>query len=375
MKELLLSKPNYILPEIRPAFSSVHEPLGLPESRYYRFWKNQTGSRFHTNKGEVTILHPGEFNPYNGPDFREAVIQWKSGKTVIGDIEFHVEAEDWLHHRHGEDREFEKVILHVALTGKENTPQQLPSHIPLLLLGNVRGNICPHFRCAGLSTHIPQEEFESWMHYFALERWEYLKTFFSKGEKSIQQRILQFIDIKSNRESVHKVTAFYFAAKDSTITLGRERAVLDFARQLTWKMGRKRPASHPLKRLPLLLKIADDYQKLLQELIPVELSSFRQYIAQLPELHPPGKAFLCEIMGNILLPLYAEFTGNDQFEYWYNLPVQPYAITKKLLSDFGMQVRISFGLQQGILGLNKQFCSSQKHEHCPLCQIHLRRNN
>ncbi len=369
----LLPVQNYILPEVQPLFSSVQEPVRLPENRYYRFWKNQTGSRFHTSRGEITILHPGNYNPYSGPDFKEAVIRWASGAIIKGDIEFHIEAEDWLRHQHNRDKEFHRVILHVALTGKKTSLQHLPQHIPLLLLGEVRGEGMSSTPCKGLNSHISVEEFEMWMQYFALERWTYLKTYFSRGEKCIQKRILKFMDIKSNRESVDRFITFYFKTKDTTIPGVKEKALLEYAQILPWKMGRKRPASHPLKRLPLLLKIADHYPNLIQELIPVELSSFQKYIALHFGLRPPGKDFLCEIMGNILLPLHSVLSGKDHFENWYNLPVQPYAVTRRCLSDFGMQVKISFGMQQGILGLHKQFCSSQKHEHCPLCHLHLRR--
>ncbi len=363
------------MPELLQRTSRVQETIFLPEKQYYRFWEKQTGSSFQTSQGVVTILNPGEFNPYNGPDFKQAVIRFNSGKIMQGDIEFHVKAEDWLCHGHTSDREFDKVILHVALCGRKESLKQLPRHIPLLLLGIIRGEHYSHQGCRGLNSLVSVEEFKAWMEYFALERWAYLKSYFTENNIKTRKRILQFMDIKSNRELVEEVTKYYFKIQSNNGATSRENDVLKYAAKLPWKMGRKRPASHPLKRLPLLLKIANNSADLLYKNPPLDLSAFQQWAADQKKVYPPGKDFLCEILGNILLPLDSEITGKDHFELWYELPVQSYAITKKLLVNLGMPVKITFGVQQGILCLNKQFCSSQNQYLCPLCQLHLRRNS
>lgn len=75
---------------------------------------NQHG--LQTTQGEpVRILHPGEWNQHQGPDFTNARIQ--IGSTIwAGQVEIHCNASDWQKHGHFEDPHYENVILHVVLT-------------------------------------------------------------------------------------------------------------------------------------------------------------------------------------------------------------------------------------------------------------------
>ena len=52
--------------------------------------------------------------PDAGPDFRDAVIAFPTGKLSTGDVEIHVRASDWYRHGHHNDPEYDRVILHAV---------------------------------------------------------------------------------------------------------------------------------------------------------------------------------------------------------------------------------------------------------------------
>jgi hypothetical protein len=77
-----------------------------------------------TTQGEpLQILHQGNYNSNQGPDFLNAKI--KTGDTTwAGNIEIHVNASDWNAHHHSEDKNFNNIILHVVW--KANDALNLP---------------------------------------------------------------------------------------------------------------------------------------------------------------------------------------------------------------------------------------------------------
>jgi hypothetical protein len=86
-----------------------------------------------TTSGEaVSIIFQGQFNHHQGPDFLEARI--RLGKnTWVGSIELHINASDWHKHLHGNDPNYENVILHVVWK-EDNELNDL--RMPTLILGD-----------------------------------------------------------------------------------------------------------------------------------------------------------------------------------------------------------------------------------------------
>jgi len=61
----------------------------------------------------LQIIHPGILNTNQGPDFLNAKI--KIGNTIwAGSIELHLLSSDWKNHKHGDDKNYNNVILHVV---------------------------------------------------------------------------------------------------------------------------------------------------------------------------------------------------------------------------------------------------------------------
>ena len=61
----------------------------------------------------LTIMHPGQFNHNQGPDFSEAKIKLNN-TTWVGNIEIHIQASQWHTHHHTNDANYSNIILHVV---------------------------------------------------------------------------------------------------------------------------------------------------------------------------------------------------------------------------------------------------------------------
>lgn len=81
-------------------------------------WKFQyfNHSNLLTETGEtLEVLHPGNLNHNQGPDFTAAKI--RIGETIwAGNIEIHINTSNWNDHGHSQDANYKNVILHVVWT-------------------------------------------------------------------------------------------------------------------------------------------------------------------------------------------------------------------------------------------------------------------
>jgi len=359
---------NYILPDLNLTVSYNYIS---DESDYYAIWEKQRDNQFWSNSGFYKIINPGIRNHYSGPDFLQAVIQYPDGSIKQGAVEIHHYVSDWYSHGHHLDKYYDNVVLHVIIFG-----QAVPvfvgksPEIPTIKMGV--GGLAPDSRpCQNLSESLSKEHFVNWMHIFATQRWHYLQSYFNQGNEHRIRRILAFMDIKSNPKLVQKTIDYYIGIRPETPEQLIMEMVVAYARKLPWKMGRKRPLSHPLYRLPLLLYIAQNYKKLLKEVSTIDLPNFKKYLLKnlYSHLPIPGNGFLHEIMGNILYPLSEIFYEKSQYLNWFNLSVQPYGKYKSHLDKMGYEGKITFGIQQGLIELNKQYCSIDLCGMCPLIKI------
>jgi hypothetical protein len=71
-----------------------------------------------TDGSSLTIIHPGQFNCNQGPDFSEARIKLNN-TTWAGNIEIHIQASQWHVHHHANDANYSNVILHVVWINDE----------------------------------------------------------------------------------------------------------------------------------------------------------------------------------------------------------------------------------------------------------------
>jgi len=81
------------------------------------------------DKQSVLILHSGQYNKDQGPDFLHARIRI-GGIELVGSVEIHVKTSDWYQHAHTGDPHYNNVILHVVW--EHNVPFEYT--IPVLCL-------------------------------------------------------------------------------------------------------------------------------------------------------------------------------------------------------------------------------------------------
>ncbi len=88
----------------------------------------------HTACNEsLQIIHPGQFNTNQGPDFLEASLKINT-TTWVGNIELHVKASDWKLHGHDADKNYRNIILHVVWEDNLSVRDEWGNAIPTLVL-------------------------------------------------------------------------------------------------------------------------------------------------------------------------------------------------------------------------------------------------
>ncbi len=126
------------------------EPLSLCETFIQALWNEITdGKSFYLTCGtKVEILYHGRWNDEPGPDFLDARVVI-DGHVKCGDIELHLNEQDWYLHQHDENREFDNVILHVVWY-KNDCGLKLPT---LVLSDQVSSEVIDQFNRFDLSSY------------------------------------------------------------------------------------------------------------------------------------------------------------------------------------------------------------------------------
>lgn len=151
----------------------------MTEKLLQYIWQFQYFNRtqLQTTTNEVLqILHPGQLNTNQGPDFLNARI--KVGETVlVGSIELHVKASDWHRHQHQSDKNYSNVVLHVVyqndIPAIHTFPTlELSSRISNLLLDRYTALMtAPSFiSCANGITSMREITFMAWKERLLAER-------------------------------------------------------------------------------------------------------------------------------------------------------------------------------------------------------------
>lgn len=90
----------------------------LSERFLAQVWQQQLAGRdamLAANGDTVEVLHPGRPANGSGPDFCEALIAINGQHPISGDVELHINAQDWQLHGHHRNRYYDRVILHVVM--------------------------------------------------------------------------------------------------------------------------------------------------------------------------------------------------------------------------------------------------------------------
>ena len=144
----------------------------------------------------IEILDRGIYNQNDGPDFLEAKIK-VDDTILVGSIEIHIKASDWVKHKHDLNRKYNNVILHVVWYNDISITTQ---HFPTLeLSGKVSRYYLDNYSqfiqnsmdlpCAHAIKDLDKVWLESYAKQILKERFE----------QKIEWVKSEFVDVKLNR--------------------------------------------------------------------------------------------------------------------------------------------------------------------------------
>lgn len=224
-----------------------------------------------TDGQQVQIVHPGKWNLLGGPDFRGARLRFDGGREMIGDIEVHLRAADWVAHRHAEDAAYDDVMLHVVLFPPDEAAstrgaggKEIPvlALLPLLhrALEEFAGEEAVETLANRPTAQLPEAlcalapcDLATLLRKHAAARWRQ-KVHFARlriqrlgWESACHHAALEILGYRFNRAPMLRV-----AGAQPLALWGRGEAVAEsaFAAEAgAWSLQGVRPANHPKVRL------------------------------------------------------------------------------------------------------------------------------
>ena len=124
---------------------------------------------------KLDIIHPGQLNTNQGPDFLEARI--RINETIwVGAVELHIKEKDWNKHLHATDPNYQNVILHVVWEASDCITRLptlcLGDRVPKTLLNRYEQlmNDLAFVPCASSIKSIPEITWMKWKERILIER-------------------------------------------------------------------------------------------------------------------------------------------------------------------------------------------------------------
>jgi len=174
---------------------------------------------FSVDGEPIMIIHAGNYNTNQGPDFLDAKI--KIGDTTwAGNVELHVQSSDWVIHQHSKDGNYNNIILHVVW--KDDVVLDLPfpvlelqSKVSKLLLKKYyelmqAGTFIP---CQNNLQHTDELTFANWKERVLVERLQeksqvvmaYLANNNNHWEETFWWLLAKNFGLKVNSEPFEKI--------------------------------------------------------------------------------------------------------------------------------------------------------------------------
>lgn len=219
----------------------------MPESILRRIWQEHSFTKYHlaTKDGKpIRIISPGVPNTDGGPDFLNARISIGT-TTYHGDVELHINAGEWLSHKHDSDPHYNKVILHVVMTADPLSPPSRTASrraIPLLVLHpfldekfhnaweksiqDEKTGTDSSLHCAGINQSVPSTTIASWIEKLGKERIE-LKV------RRFEERLKQLVD--ESKQIVREPYPRYYGNPGDIPPPRKEYGKKDFTGRTLWE--------------------------------------------------------------------------------------------------------------------------------------------
>jgi hypothetical protein len=349
----LLNVNNYI-------YDSIINYDRVPESFIQNQWKLMSSKLITTNLGDIMILFPGEQNNSAGPDFLNSIIRLPNGRRLKGAIEIHVNGNDWFNHRHHLNLNYDKVILHISISppnkkslalfeGYFNINEVYPATISPCTNSKINIETLKHklYDLAEIKFFLKANE---------------LKIF---NEEEFIFKIFSFLHFSRQLDDIKVITKKYFKLKETKTT--NETIIIklkNLVQSIYWQGGRSPNIYQPL-RIPNLVYTIE-YIALLRNIKKVELSHFLQFLNNKNSFKLAGLQFNIEIYVNIILPFIMSNYNKNKINQWKGIKSPRYGKVNMILKKWNIKLPLNIALSQGILFLEKSYCSSGLCENCPL---------
>lgn len=354
---------NHVFP-----FMAIYEPkLGREIDLIRQWFSLPLGSKLQMqNQDFVIILNHGIHNFNKGPDINDAVL-FINGNRVKGDIECHIKERDWYSHGHAYDVNYENVILHII---RDATLQNSP--IPhTVILPNIK-----EWNCSlNDKNRIPDDR--SLLKSLGAKRW-YNKVEVCRKDK-VYEQLANTLGCGGNEDSFKRLIHSLDLAVFIELPFKKK---IDYVRKkadhIKWEHCGIRPAQWPENRLQLLVELISFMEKI----NTIKLIYPGNFYKLLSKACPSGgRGILVECCINYFYPSVAAHAlmANNTTEYkkwqraWSELKLQnPYGRHTKTFGHlFSRKELCSVKIAQGLLLLEREFCTPQYCKMCLLKQVNV----
>lgn len=312
---------------------------------------------------KIGLIYPGNKNRNEGPDAKGARIL-VNGRIMEGDVEFHLKAENWFHHGHHQNTNFDHVILHVL--GEETEYAILLPGMAVILKGQ------PSIQ-AECTLEEAVTNHEDVLTQFAKIRWNSLVISFSlkrysgdHWKRMLMRKSFSILGKGGNEDTFSSFADNIHYSADEGFDEQQ------FAK-LPWKALGMRPSQRPINRMELAKTLAA-FISGWQENYHCRPEIFKQEAEIWTEKY--GKGICTELLINVFYPAMASEAAAsgrlDAIRLWerewtaLKLPYT-YAKFKNRFSHVLSQKQLrSVAVLQGLKQLDTDFC---KLRHCSVCPL------
>ncbi len=387
----------------------------MPEILLHYIWEHCLWAGFpqQTTDGKpIEILSVGTHNRDAGPDYSNARIRI-GGNEWVGNIEIHIHAADWYHHKHHLDPAYDNVILHVVRDADKQVFNSRGEAIPQCALvypdnrDYLTGLLADAMRmdsaesrigCARQLLDDPLLLTEGWRRLLLRKRleckrasiqrlleithgsWEHafyisLARNFGFHTNSVPFEELAIATplscLRKHRDNLFQLTAILLGQSGLPIhdeSLAREYDFLRAKFSLTpidgslWKLGRIRPQNSPERRMRQFANLLYRSEFLFSRIIELtDIDALAELFAQ----DGMGKASVDILLINTVIPYkYAYKPEPLAFELMEQIAAEDNTIVRQWRM-LGQQVRNAADTQ-ALLHLYQNYC---QHHDCVNCEV------
>jgi hypothetical protein len=256
----------------------------ISERLLHFIWQHQYFNKqaLTTIEGERLEIHfPGTLNHNQGPDFTKGKIR-VADTVLVGNIEIHINASDWIQHKHLEDPNYDNIILHVVWNADRSIEVKNPfptlelnSLVPKILLQRyIYLNETEQFvPCQQFLPSLSKLAWTSWKERLCVERLEIISKNILEQLSNTRQHWEEVFWWRLSRNFGTKLNADLFEAMANTIPLtvmAKHKNQLVQLEALLFGQSNLLP-KNPIDEYSVLLKQEFEHLKKMHRLKPVSL--------------------------------------------------------------------------------------------------------